>query len=897
MEKENKSFKHARLSITGMTCGACVNTIENFVKNTVDGVVSINVSLVDEKADIIFQEALTSEEAIKNAIEEVGFTAQIISQMGEDEVILDVGGLKCSSCVNTIESYMSTITGVKECSVNLALETAHIKYEPDIIGVRTLITEISDLGFTAALHKPELFNSKKEEELARLRKVLYACGFVFVFVVVMMVTHVANHDFMKFMEWEVVKGLSLMNLTMFILATPIQFLVGKRFYVGAWKAIKHKAPDMNVLVVLGTSIAYTYSIFVVLYAMSTTDSNFQAHAFFDMPAMLIPIILLGKYLEMVAKGKTSDAIQKLMNLRAKTAILVTLDSNQKVSNEQEVEVDLIQYGDILKVVPGSSVPTDGIIVQGSSTIDESLITGESMPVSKKINSKVIGGTINLKGSFLMKATQVGSNTSLAKIVKLVQQAQTQKAPIQKLADRISGYFVPCVLTISSLVFLFWIVLANLELVTLPEGSSPFIFSMKFAISVLVISCPCALGLATPTAVMVGTGIGAQNGVLIKGGADLERAHTVSAIIFDKTGTLTFGKPVVSGITLFGKKNISEKERSNNEKEFMRIVSNAESASEHPLASAVIKKAHDMNPNFNPQPPSKFKYEPGLGIECKIDDILVHVGNLEWMKSNNVNMNGVTLDDLIQQQHESDVHSSNNNNNSTIILVSFNSSLSGAIFIHDPIKPEAQVTIKTLQEMGIDCWLITGDNKDSASFLAKKLGIKDFMAEVKPNEKSQKVKQLQDQGYIVAMVGDGINDSPALAQADVGIAIGAGTDIAIEAARIVLIKDNLLDVITAIDLSKQTFSRIKLNYVWAFIYNLLGIPIAAGLLYPFFQIQVPPLIAGACMAFSSFSVVVSSLLLRRYQKPTFQINPTELLIDREELKKPLLINQPSSSVDD
>jgi len=545
---------------------------------------------------------------------------------------------------------------------------------------------------------------------------------------------------------------------------------------------------------------------------------------------------------------------------------VELDEFKEISSEQEIDVDLVHLGDILMVKPGSSIPVDGLVISGNSTVDESMITGEATPVTKTAGSKVIGATTNLTGTFLMKATHIGTNTSLSKIIKLVQEAQTQKAPIQEFADIISGYFVPVVLAVSILTFVVWYIICTTGVVTHPDTTNHFLFSLLFSISVVVISCPCALGLATPTAVMVGTGVGAQCGVLIKGGSDLEKAHKITAVIFDKTGTITMGKPTVVNFILNG--NITEKE-------FFYFIASAESVSEHPLASAVVKKANELNINLSR--PVEFNYLPGSGITSHFDGRTVHVGNVEYIKSLKIDIPA----HITKKIDESMM---------TTIIGAVDNEVIGSISIDDPLKPEARTTIKMLSSMNIKSWLITGDNPNAAKAKAQKIGIppERVMSQVKPDDKANQVKLLQRAGYIVAMVGDGVNDSPALAQADVGIAIGAGTDIAIDTANIVLIKNSLYDVITAIDLSKTTFKRIQINYLCACIYNVLGIPLAAGVLYPVFPIQVPPLIAGICMAFSSVSVVLSSLWLRYYKKPVFE----EIESDVQIPEKQRLINDES-----
>lgn len=671
----------------------------------------------------------------------------------------------------------------------------------------------------------------------------------------------------------IVPGFTVMALITFITATPIQFGTGKRFYVHAWKSLKHWRADMNVLIALGTSSAYFYSLFACLYSMF--NPQFMAEVFFDTSAMLIPIIILGKYLETVAKGKTSEAVRKLMSLQPPSAVLVEIDEFGHVLSEKEIDFSLVQQGDFLKVLPGAKIPTDGEVVTGSTSVDESMITGESLPVEKIKGSQVIGGTINQKGLFIMKATRVGAHTSLAQIVRYVQDAQTDKAPIQLFADKVSTVFVPAVVGIAVLTFIVWYWLGANGVVKPPVGSSPFLFALLFSISVVVISCPCALGLATPTAVMVGTGIGAENGILIKGGSHLETTHKISAIIFDKTGTLTMGKPVVTEFELVPVSEQTQQQGSEldinksktlfSPEQIHAFVAAAESGSEHPLARALMDYCTEFAPKFPPA--SDFHYSAGQGIRCAVRNHDVLIGNRSWTTSF-----GVYVSPAIENRMRA-LESTGN----TAVLVSIDGKLSAIAGVADPAKPEARAAIAHLRGMGISCWMVTGDNRRTAEAVASQIGIDSVIAEVLPAQKSEKVRQLQYGGAVVAMVGDGINDSPALAAADVGIAIGAGTDIAIEAADMVLMKDNLLDVITAIDLSKATFSRIRLNYLWALIYNLLGIPLAAGLFYPL-GITIPPIVAGLAMAFSSISVLISSLLLKRYRKPNISVDVPSVIVD-------------------
>ncbi|CAN4081804.1 unnamed protein product [Withania somnifera] len=650
------------------------------------------------------------------------------------------------------------------------------------------------------------------------------------------------------------------------LVTVVQFGIGKRFYIAAGRALRNGSTNMDVLVALGTTASYVYSVCALLYG---AVSGFWSPTYFETSAMLITFVLLGKYLETLAKGKTSGAIKKLVELAPSTATLLVKDKGGKVVGEREIDALLIQPGDILKVLPGTKVPVDGVVVWGSSHVNESMVTGESAPVLKEINSLVIGGTINLHGSLHIQGTKVGSNTVLSQIISLVETAQMSKAPIQKFADYIASIFVPAVVTMSLLTFFGWYVagvLGGYPEEWLPENGNYFVFSLMFAISVVVIACPCALGLATPTAVMVATGVGANNGVLIKGGDALERAQKISHVIFDKTGTLTQGKAKVTTVKIF-----NEMDRG----EFLTLVASAEASSEHPLAKAILEYARHFH--FFDEPSntnefqtyskqakfsgwlhdvSNFAVFPGKGIQCSVDGKWVLVGNRKLLTESGITIPS-DVENFVVELEESA---------RTGILVARDNIVIGALGIADPLKREAAVVIEGLIKMGVEPIMVTGDNWRTARAVAKEVGIQDVRAEVLPAGKAEVVCSFQKGGSIVAMVGDGINDSPALAAADVGMAIGAGTDIAIEAAEYVLMRSNLEDVIIAIDLSRKTFARIRWNYIFAMAYNVIAIPMAAGVFFPLLKLKLPPWVAGACMAMSSVSVVCSSLYLKRYKKP-------------------------------
>lgn len=850
-----------------MSCASCVNAIERGIGD-LEGVESIAVNLLEQKGKAVFDPSIISEHRIASEINELGFQAQIIDEVGDDEVTFSFYELLNENSINDISSVLNNTRGIKKYEFVELNRTLKIQYDPKYTGARDLLTKLHNLGYRATLKKFDETNHEKlrNNEKKEYKKKLVFCAIFGIpaYVIMILMFIPSMHPILMH---RVPPGITVQDIILFITATPIQFVIGKRFYIGAWKALKNKTSDMNTLIAVGTSAAYFYSLYVVIKMIM--DDNFVSETFFDTSAMLIPIIFIGKYMELIAKGKTSDALKKLMSLQPPTALLVHINNNNIEENDEgfaelgsierieEISTDLVQVNDVLKVLPHSKVPIDGVVVYGSSFTDESMITGESMPVEKTIGSHVIGGTINHNGVLFIRVERVGTQTQLSQIIKYVKEAQSEKAPIQALADKISAYFVPIVLGLAILVFFVWLTIGLNGTVELPKKSTPTHFALLRAISVIVISCPCALGLATPTAVMVGTGVGAQNGILIKGARHLQTAYKISTVVFDKTGTLTQGNPIVTHVDIFSDSISNDK--------FYKIVASAESNSDHPLAVSITSYMSDLTENI---PPSKdFDTHGGKGIECTVYDYHVLIGNRALMRDN-----GIDLPDDINttmKQLEED--------GNTCSLVAIDRRIAGLIALSDPIKPDAALAVRTLEEMGIDCWMLTGDNKRTAESVASKLGIKNVVAEVLPTEKSENIRRIQALNKVVAMVGDGANDSVALATADVGISIGAGADIAIEASDIVLIKNSLLDVITAIDLSKKTFKKIKLNYLWAIIYNALGIPLAAGILFPF-GITIPPIVAGLAMAFSSVSVVVSSLLLKRYKKPVFKMDMSEIKLD-------------------
>jgi P-type Cu+ transporter len=837
-------------SIKGMTCSACVSAIENHLKGK-DGITNVNVNLLAETADVSYDHSKVSSSNIIDLISDIGYQADLNKQSQKGFIDLNISGMTCAACVNAIDNKIKSLDGVNSVSVNLTTEKATVSYDSERMNVRNLIQSVEDIGYGAqiASNQVDLDRLSKKEDINRWKKKLIISSILTIpFAIIMGLMATGN----MYLVMTQVGPLSIEHWIGLIFATPIQFGIAKDFYVKAYKTVKQKTFTMESLVVLGTSSAYFYSLFVIIYEL--IEPNFMGGVFFETAAFLITFIVLGKYLEARAKGQTSLAIQKLMSLQAKNAVLLEFDEQNNIINEKSIPVDLISKNDVLKVYPGEKIPTDGEVVYGSSAVDESMLTGESLPVNKTIGSEVIGSTINAQGVLHVKATKVGADTTLSKIISFVEQAQGSKAPIQGMADKISSVFVPIVIVIAVLDFIIWFGLLQFGIVPqtwLPMGTNNFVFAMLLAVSVLVIACPCALGLATPTAIMVGTGIGAENGILIKGGEPLETTHSVNTIILDKTGTITHGKPELTDIVPIA--DISKDE-------LLILAATVESGSEHPLGKSIVEAAKRKDLKLKEL--HDFEAITGKGVQATVEGATIQIGTKNFLGLSDENVPQNVKDTLIELESDG----------KTAMLVSQSSKILGVIAVADTIKEDSPAAVAKLKEMGIDVWMVTGDNKRTANAIAKQVGITNVMAEVLPEDKALKVKDLQEEGKIVAMVGDGINDSPALAQANVGIAIGAGTDVAIETADIVLMKNSIQDVVTAIHLSKKTFRRIRWNFVWAFGYNVLGIPLAAGVLIPILRpifhetYRLNPEYAALAMAFSSVSVVTSSLLLKRYKPP-------------------------------
>ena len=726
------------------------------------------------------------------------------------KTVLQISGMHCASCAIIIDKNLKKNEGVKDSNVNFSTSKATIEYDDKLLREEDLISAVKKAGYGATI-LTEGMNAEKQSKIQQEE-----------------LHHIKNTFFLSlaFTLPAFILGMILMpigveipyvDFILFLLATPVQFIVGKQFYLGAWNSLKNKTGSMDTLIAVGTTAAYVLSLYNILF-------NPMAGQYFETSAVIITLVVLGKWLEAIAKNKTSDAIKKLMNLTPKTAIVI------KNGKETEVAVDSIAVGDIILVKPGERVAIDGVILDGYSSVDESMITGESMPVEKKAGDSVTGGTINKNGTFKFKATRVGENTTLAHIIKLIDDAQGRKAPIQRYADTISGYFVPAVILISIGTFLVWYYLFNMGLA----------FSLLTSVAVLVIACPCALGLATPTAIMVGTGLGAKNGILIKGGDALETAHKLKYVIFDKTGTITKGVPEVTNIISTSKIDT---------KKILQIAASMEKSSEHPLADAIVEKAKEGKLKLDDV--KHFKAIPGHGIESILNKKKYFLGNSKLMKMQGINISGSK-----EQIEEMETQGK------TVMLLADSKQLIGMVAAADAIKDTSREAVEALQKLKIEVYMITGDNERTAKAIASQAGITNIFAEVLPQDKANYVKKLQQEGkFKVAMVGDGINDAPALAQADIGIAMGSGTDVAMESGNIVLMQNNLTDVAKAIKLSRVTISKIKQNMFWALFYNVVGIPIAAGVLYFPFGLLLSPIIAGGAMALSSVSVVTNSLLLK------------------------------------
>ncbi|SHG95520.1 heavy metal translocating P-type ATPase [Tepidibacter thalassicus] len=815
-------MKEKIFKIEGMSCAACARSVEKTIKK-LDGVNEASVNLASEKLKVVFDEKKSTVIDIKKAVEKIGFNIKT-----EDRTeVLKIEGMSCAACAKSIENITKKLDGVIESSINIANEKLTITFDSSKVKLRDIKKTIEKAGFKAIEEIVQIDEDRKKKQ--KEIKILWM-RFIISLIFILPAMTISMGPMV---------GLNLPNfinpntnplnfaLIQLLLITPI-LIVGNKFFSVGFKSLLKGNPNMDSLIAIGSTAAYLYGIFAV-YQIFKGNLNYVHQLYFESAGGILTFITLGKYLEAVSKGKTSEAIKKLMDLQPKTATII------KNGKEEVISIDEVEVGDIIIVKPGEKIPVDGEVIEGTTSVDESMLTGESIPVEKIKGSKIIGASINKNGVIKYRATKIGKDTALSQIIKLVEDAQGSKAPIAKLADIISGYFVPIVISLAIISSLLWLV----------SGKS-IAFSLTIFISVLVIACPCALGLATPTAIMVGTGKGAEYGVLIKSGEALETSHKINTVIFDKTGTITEGKPKVTDIITID---------SIKEDYILQIAASAEKGSEHPLGEAIVKEAEKKGLTFiNIE---YFNAIPGHGIEVKIKEKEILLGNKKLMNDKNI--------DLINFEYISDKLA---NEGKTPMFIAIDNNIAGIIAVADTVKDSSKKAIKKLHEMGIEVVMITGDNKRTANAIAKQVGIDLVLAEVLPQDKANKVKKIQEQGKIVAMVGDGINDAPALAQADIGIAIGSGTDIAMESADIVLMKSDLLDVVTAIQLSKSTVKNIKQNLFWAFAYNTIGIPVAMGILYIFKGPLLNPMIAAGAMSLSSVSVLTNALRLKKF-KPNKQ----------------------------
>lgn len=792
------------IRIIGMSCASCAAKVEKALKQK-EGVTNAHVNIAVEKATIDYNSNEVKKEELEKTIRDLGYGV-LAETKDTQKLVLLIDGMSCASCSAKVEKHLNEQDGVSKASVNLATTKATVDYNPKIIKSSDIIQSIIALGYGAKKEE----NVNLDEEKAHREKAIKRLK------TELMISILVSSPLLLGMVFMLigVHAPFLHNAYFqFVIATPVQFIIGFRFYKNAYYALRAKSANMDVLIAMGTSAAYFYSVYITFF----TD-DMMKDLYYESAVVIITLILLGKYFEAVAKGKTSEAIKKLMGLQPKTARLL------RDGQEIDVPIEEVEIGDIVVVRPGEKIPVDGKIVEGQSSIDESMLTGESLPVEKKTGDLVVGASINKLGTFTFEATKIGKDTVLSQIIKMVEDAQGSKAPIQKIADVVSGIFVPIVVVIAILTFLIWTFIVG-------DSSMGFIS----AVAVLVIACPCALGLATPTAIMVGTGKGAENGILIKGGEHLERAYKVNAVVLDKTGTITKGQPEVTDIIPMG--NLSKED-------ILKYAAVTEKKSEHPLGVAIYEKGvQDMN---TLQDPDVFEAIPGKGVKAEVEGHTVYLGTRKLMASQT--MDTSEIESIITQLED---------DGKTAMIMAVDSQIEAVIAVADTIKDTSKEAISTLRKMHVDVYMITGDNQRTAHAIAKQVGINHVLAEVLPENKAVEVEKLKADGKVVAMAGDGINDAPALATADIGMAMGTGTDVAIEAADITLMTGDLRAIPASIGLSKKTMKKIKQNLFWAFFYNTIGIPFAAlGLLNP--------MIAGAAMAFSSVSVVTNSLSLKRYR---------------------------------
>ena len=812
-----------QIPVRGMTCASCVSHVTKALEG-VEGVEDASVNLATEKAVVNLAHEVDLG-ALVDAVEDAGYGVRT------EKVALNVGGMTCASCVSHVESALGDVEGVVSAEVNLATERATVEYIPGVASLGDLRRAVQDAGYTVrGVAEDGREEEKPADDLAVLRR-------KFVFSLAISAAIMATMPFPSLEEALPFR----LDFVLLFLTTPVQFWAASQFYTGAWGALKHRTSDMNTLIAVGTSVAYFYSVAVTFFQGSFFFEGYETATYFETSAAIIGLVLMGRYLEARAKGRASDAIRALMDLQSKTARVV------RDGQDYDIPVEDVAEGDLVVVRPGERVPVDGQVVDGDSWVDESMLTGESTPVEKSAGVSVFGGTVNTTGGFTFKATKLGADSMLSQIIRLVEEAQGSKAPIQRTADLVASYFVPVVIGVAAAVFAIWLFVG-------PEPS--YVYALLTAVAVLIIACPCAMGLATPTAIMVGTGKGAEYGVLIRNAEALERAHKTQVVVLDKTGTLTTGKPTVTDIFTSGV----------GENELLRLAASAERGSEHPVGQAVVDAA--AKKGLALAETREFRASPGYGIRASIDGVEVVAGNLALMKREELSLNG--LERRAQELSEQ---------GKTATFVALDGEVRGVVAVADVLKPEAREAVRALERQGLELVVLTGDNQAAAEAMAREIGVDRVVANVLPGDKVSHVEALQREGKTVAMVGDGINDAPALAQADVGIAIGTGTDVAMEASDMTLVSGDLRAVSTAIALSKATMRAIRQNLFWAFAYNVALIPVAAGVLYPFFSGgDVPellrpvlgefgflnPILAAGAMAISSVTVITNSLRLRGFK---------------------------------
>lgn len=816
---ENKSF-----AIEGMTCASCAQTVEKAAKK-VRGVTQASVNLATEKLSIEYDEATFSVENLQKAVDNSGY--ELIAQEGTTQTFA-IEGMTCASCAQTIEKAVGKLSGVDKASVNLATEKMQVSYNPSAISVSDVTGAVSNSGYAAVLETTDTQDhsraEKREKKEKRMKQLLNRFGISIIFTIPLLIIsmgHMVGMPLPNIVD-PMINAFNF-SLLQLILTLPIMVVSWEYFQKG-FKSLFKGHPNMDSLIALGTASAFVYSLAATI-GIGLGYGNFSDLLYYEVTGVILTLHTLGLFLEERSKGQMSSAIEKLVNLAPKTARVI------RNGVEQEITVDEVALGDVIRVRPGESMPVDGVVVEGRTSVDESMLTGESIPVEKESGDDVIGASINKNGSIDYRATRVGSDTTLSQIIKLVEDAQGSKAPIARMADIITGYFVPIVIALAVLAGIAWLI----------AGQSG-IFALSVIITTLVIACPCALGLATPTSIMVGTGKGAEHGVLIKSGEALETTHNLDTIVFDKTGTLTEGKPIVTDILvtpLITKENL------------LYYAASGETGSEHPLGEAIVQKSKEENMTL--AKPDHFEAIPGHGIRVEIEGKDMYIGNRKLMLEQKI--------DLSSMEIESDRLA---DEGKTPMYLSVDGELAGIIAVADTLKENSMKAVKELRRRGVEVIMITGDNKRTAKAIAKQVGIDSVLSEVLPEDKAEEVKKLQEAGKKVAMVGDGINDAPALAQADIGIAVGSGTDVAIESADIVLMRNDLTAVLTAIDLSHATLRNIKQNLFWAFAYNLVGIPVAMGLLHIFGGPLMNPMFAAVAMSFSSVSVLLNALRLKRFK---------------------------------